>query len=80
MKTWICIVCGFIYDEAAGLPGDGIPAGTLWADVPAGWTCPDCGVAKADFEAVEICASAQHCHEPPLDRHRRRLGRLDHHP
>ena len=23
MKTWICIVCGFIYDEAAGLPGDG---------------------------------------------------------
>ena len=54
MKTWICVVCGFIYDEAAGLPGDGIPAGTLWADVPADWTCPDCGVAKADFEAVEI--------------------------
>ena len=54
MKTWICIVCGFIYDEAAGLPGDGIPAGTLWADVPADWTCPGCGVAKADFEAVEI--------------------------
>jgi rubredoxin len=28
--------------------------GTLWADVPAGWECPDCGVAKADFEVVEI--------------------------
>ena len=24
MKTWQCIVCGFIYDEAQGLPEDGI--------------------------------------------------------
>ena len=54
MKTYICIVCGFIYDEAAGRPEDGIAAGTLWTDVPATWECPDCGVAKADFEAVEI--------------------------
>jgi rubredoxin len=54
MKTYICIVCGFVYDEAAGLPEDGIAAGTLWADVPASWACPDCGVAKADFEVVEL--------------------------
>ena len=54
MKTWICIVCGFIYDEATGRPEDGIAPGTLWADVPADWACPDCGVAKADFEPVEI--------------------------
>ena len=54
MKTYICIVCGFVYDEAAGRPEDGIAPGTLWADVPESWTCPDCGVAKADFEAVEI--------------------------
>jgi rubredoxin len=54
MKTYVCIVCGFIYDEAVGRPEDGIAAGTLWADVPAGWACPDCGVAKADFEVVEI--------------------------
>ncbi|MCX7232761.1 MAG: rubredoxin, partial [Burkholderiales bacterium] len=33
MKTWICIVCGFIYDEAAGLPEEGIAPGTAWADV-----------------------------------------------
>ena len=32
----------------------GIAPGTLWADVPQSWECPDCGVAKADFEAVEI--------------------------
>ncbi|WP_137891650.1 rubredoxin [Ramlibacter sp. 2FC] len=54
MKTYICIVCGFVYDEAAGRPEDGIAPGTAWAQVPEGWACPDCGVAKADFEVVEI--------------------------
>ncbi|HAV73436.1 MAG TPA: rubredoxin, partial [Limnobacter sp.] len=42
------------YDEAAGMPSEGIPAGTLGADVPADWLCPDCGVAKSDFEMVEV--------------------------
>jgi rubredoxin len=54
MKTWQCIVCGFIYDEAAGLPAEGIAPGTAWSDVPADWACPDCGVSKEDFEMVEI--------------------------
>lgn len=54
MKTYQCVVCGFIYDEAAGDPEHGLPAGTAWADVPEDWACPDCGVAKADFEMVEI--------------------------
>jgi len=54
MKTWQCIVCGFIYDEAKGLPEDGIAPGTVWADVPANWECPDCGVSKSDFEMVQI--------------------------
>lgn len=54
MKTYVCIICGFIYDEAQGRPDDGLAPGTAWADVPASWACPDCGVAKADFEAVEI--------------------------
>ena len=53
-NTYVCIVCGFIYDEAAGRPEDKIAAGTRWADVPADWTCTDCGVAKADFEMVEV--------------------------
>ena len=53
-NTYVCIVCGFIYDEAAGRPEDKIAAGTRWADVPADWTCQDCGVAKADFEMVEV--------------------------
>jgi rubredoxin len=54
MKTYQCVVCGFVYDEAKGHPEDGIAPGTKWEDVPADWECPDCGVGKADFEMIEI--------------------------
>ena len=43
-----------IYDEAKGLPEEGIPAGTRWADVPMNWTCPECGARKEDFEMVAV--------------------------
>lgn len=54
MKKYQCIVCGWIYDEALGCPEEGLPAGTRWEDIPDDWTCPECGVTKADFEMVEI--------------------------
>ncbi len=54
MKKWQCVVCGFIYEEASGLPDEGIAAGTSWQDIPEDWECPDCGVGKEDFEMVEI--------------------------
>lgn len=54
MKTWMCLICGWIYDEAAGAPEEGIAAGTLWADVPMNWTCPECGARKEDFEMIEV--------------------------
>lgn len=54
MKTWICNICGWIYDEANGAPEDGIPPGTRWADVPPNWTCPECQARKEDFDMVEI--------------------------
>ena len=40
--------------EAAGLPEEGISAGTRWEDVPVNWVCPECGARKEDFELVEI--------------------------
>lgn len=49
-RKWICVVCDFIYDEAKGLPEDGIAPGTRMEDIPDTWACPDCGVTKADFE------------------------------
>ncbi|MEA5000206.1 MAG: rubredoxin [Candidatus Limiplasma sp.] len=50
MKQYICTVCGFVYDEAAGIPEDGINPGTVWADIPEDWVCPLCGAAKSEFE------------------------------
>lgn len=52
-RSWMCVVCGFTYDEAEGLPEEGIAPGTRWEDIPETWTCPDCGVTKSDFEMVE---------------------------
>lgn len=54
MKEWICIICGFIYEEELGLPQEGIKPGTAWEDIPDDWVCPDCGVSKAEFEMVEL--------------------------
>jgi rubredoxin len=48
------VLCGFIYDEAAGLPDEGIAPGTHWADVPASWVCGDCGATKGEFEMMEL--------------------------
>lgn len=48
-----CIVCGYIYDPAAGDPDGDIPAGTAWEDLPDDWMCPDCGVGKDEFEPVD---------------------------
>jgi rubredoxin len=53
-KSWMCLGCGFIYDEEAGLPEDGIAPGTVWADVPMNWVCPECGLRKEDFEMIEL--------------------------
>ena len=53
-KQWVCVICGWIYDEAAGVPEDGIAPGTRWADVPEDWRCPLCDVGKEDFALVEF--------------------------
>ena len=53
-KTWQCRTCGYIYDEAAGEPEEGIAAFTRWEDIPADYHCPLCGTRKADFDMVEI--------------------------
>jgi rubredoxin len=54
MKKYMCLICGWLYDEEQGAPDEGIPAGTRWEDVPPNWTCPECGARKEDFEMIEI--------------------------
>ena len=53
MARWECIICGYVYDEVAGAPDDGIEPGTRWGDVPEDWLCPDCGAVKEDFVLLD---------------------------
>ncbi|MEJ0003486.1 MAG: rubredoxin [Pararobbsia sp.] len=53
-KTWICLICGWIYNEQDGVPEDGIAPGTRFADIPADWRCPECDVGKGDFVMAEF--------------------------
>src|SRR5574343_19769 len=53
-KTWMCLICGWIYDEALGDTEHGIAPGTKWEDVPMNWTCPECAARKEDFEMVAL--------------------------
>lgn len=54
MKSYMCVICGFVYEEEKGDPASGIPPGTRWEDVPLSWRCPDCGAGKEDFEMIEV--------------------------
>ena len=51
---WVCAVCGFIYDEAAGDPAEGWPPGTRMADIPDDWKCPECAATKRDFRRLVV--------------------------
>ncbi|MCK5890078.1 MAG: rubredoxin [Aeromicrobium sp.] len=54
MAKFICPNCEFVYDEAAGIPREGWPAGTPFDEVDPDWTCPDCGVREqVDFLPIE---------------------------
>ena len=52
-RQWRCRNCGLIYDEALGLPEDGIAPGTRFEDLPEDWYCPDCGTEQQDFEPLD---------------------------
>lgn len=53
-KTYMCVICGWIYYEEKGAPEVGLQPGTRWEDIPLNWSCPECGASKEDFELVEL--------------------------
>ena len=53
MKKYICTLCEWVYDSAAGDLDGGIEPGTAFEDIPEDWTCPECGTTKDDFELVD---------------------------
>jgi rubredoxin len=42
-ETHVCIVCGHVHDEAT----EG-----AWHELPADFTCPECGVGKDEYETI----------------------------
>ena len=53
MRTWMCLICGWVYDEEAGLPDEGSlrhPLGRRAAELG----LSRCGARKEDFELMEI--------------------------
>lgn len=54
MSTYVCPNCAYVYQEAAGDPREGWPAGTLFTDIDPDWCCPDCGVCEQqDFNLLD---------------------------
>lgn len=50
MKSYVCTVCGYVYNPEEGDPASGIAPGTAFEDLPEDWVCPVCGVGKDQFE------------------------------
>jgi len=48
-----CSICGYVYDESAGIPENGIAPGTKWEDVPDDFKCPLCTAPKSVFQLPE---------------------------
>lgn len=53
MSVYVCLVCGWEYDESKGYPKDDIAPGTKWSDVPADFKCPLCNAGKDEFAKKE---------------------------
>ena len=54
MKKFLCTVCGYLYDEAAGIPEQGIAPGTSWENLSEEWICPLCGAGKDEFREQTV--------------------------
>jgi rubredoxin len=50
MRKYQCSVCGYVYDEAAGIPEKGIAPGTKWEDIPDDFVCPVCSAPRSMFK------------------------------
>lgn len=70
-RKFICLACGYIYDEELGDPEDGLPAGTRFKDIPDDWQCPLCGVTKNDFEPYADSDDELAITTPVFDSHKK---------
>ncbi|NJN49364.1 MAG: rubredoxin [Alkalinema sp. RL_2_19] len=45
-----CSTCGYVYLPMQGDERQGVPARTLFADLPEKWRCPVCSASKRRFQ------------------------------
>ncbi|MHA1506598.1 MAG: rubredoxin [Candidatus Asgardarchaeia archaeon] len=52
-SSYVCTVCGYVYDPEKGDPDSGIAPGTPFKKLPEDWVCPVCGANKTLFKVLE---------------------------
>jgi len=52
MKKYVCLVCGYEYDEEMGCPEADVAPKTAFEELPEDFVCPLCGVTKENFKEV----------------------------
>ncbi len=52
MKSYVCDLCGYVYDPSVGDPDNGVEAGTAFEDLPEDWVCPLCGAGTDEFSEI----------------------------
>lgn len=66
MMPFKCSVCGYEYKPEEGDPAHNIAKNTPFADLPADWKCPLCGVGKDKFEPMSITPEMMENHVDQL--------------
>ncbi len=51
--SYICMICGYVYNEEEGDEDGGLAPGTRFDAIPDDWVCPVCGAAKKEFQLVQ---------------------------
>ncbi len=53
MDSYVCDVCGYVYNPGEGDIDNDVQQGTAFGDIPGDWVCPTCGASKDDFSKEE---------------------------
>ena len=52
MRSYVCPICGYVYEPLEGIPDSGIAPATPFSALPEDWVCPICGAEKDMFAPV----------------------------
>lgn len=52
LDRYECRACGYVYEPDQGDSKSDVPSGTPFAELPASWRCPVCGVRTSQFENI----------------------------